>query len=139
MIRLLRAVSLSLSVTLLMAPTARAQGIEFYKLDLASDLRFTAGHCFALKPNWEAMKAFLRGRGVPMDVFAPNSLEASYINARDREHEADLKGVGTAPFCKRLYAKFADTGLFRKLSPAELRELNAIRRSSGGEDIQPLD
>jgi hypothetical protein len=137
--RLWNAAGLSLAIAVTGTSAAYSQGVAFYKLDLASDLRFTAGHCFALKIDLDGMKSFLRYRGVPMDVFDPNSLEATYINARDREHEDDLKGVGTVPFCRRYYAKFAETGLFRKLSPPELRELNAMRRSSGGDDIQPLD
>ena len=119
--------------------SANAQSPSFESLELASSLRFTAINCFALKADFARMDAYLRARGISSQVFNPGSPESGYLDAHDRRAFADLAAVGASAYCKRAYAKFADTGLFRKLTAQELGELNAIRRSNGGDVVQPLD
>lgn len=118
---------------------AIAQGVSFDNLDLASDLRFFPGHCFSIKADWKGMESYMRARGIPMDVFDRGSMDAAYIEARDRDHEKDLKALGVNAFCKRYYLRFYKTGLFRQLNPEELRELNRMRMSNGGDEIKPFE
>ncbi|GEP09807.1 hypothetical protein [Methylobacterium gnaphalii] len=127
-----------LFVLLFTAP-ASAQSVPFDKLDLASDLRFTATHCFALKTDWDVFRRYLGSEGVPFDVFNPNAMEAGYISAADRSHEQDLQALGANAYCKRKYTRYYNTGMFRQLSPTELGELNRLRRLNGGDEIKPFE
>lgn len=136
--RLLRLSAFAIAASAI-STSALSQGVSFDNLDLASDLRFFPDHCLSIKTDWKGFEKYMRARGIPMDVFDRGSMDNAYIEARDREHEKDLKALGANAFCKRYYLRLYKTGLFRQLTPDELRDMNRIRMSNGGDEIKPLE